>query len=195
MSTLLFQPQTVTPHKQHTLIEHLARGRLWVDSWSIFGQLRSKMTKPTKNRPKTDSKLTLSRSRQASTPKKRGGSVAEITREEPKPKLFGPDIFQWGRGLPRERVGAKKFDTSLEAREIPNFLGGISRDFAGISRGRPKSLRKKSLCSTSVPYLFKFLTKKCSELSRLLGGLTFAGPLGVYDGSIFCPPLCGRAPR
>ena len=30
-------------------------------------------------------------------------------KKEPKPKLFGPDIFQWGRGLPRERVGAKKF--------------------------------------------------------------------------------------
>ena len=27
-----------------------------------------------------------------------------------------------------------------------NFLGGISRDFAGISRGRPKSLRKKKVC-------------------------------------------------
>ena len=45
----LFQPQTVTSHKQHTPIEHLARGRLWVDSWSIFGQL-----KPTENRLKTD---------------------------------------------------------------------------------------------------------------------------------------------
>ena len=33
-----------------------------------------------------------------------------------------------------------------------NFLGGISRDFAGISRGRPKSLRKKSLGSIFVPY-------------------------------------------
>ena len=33
-----------------------------------------------------------------------------------------------------------------------NFLGGISRDFAGKTRGRPKSLRKKSLCSISVPY-------------------------------------------
>ena len=31
------------------------------------------------------------------------------------------------------------------------FLGGISRDFAGISRGCPKSLRKKGLCSISVP--------------------------------------------
>ena len=34
-----------------------------------------------------------------------------------------------------------------------NFLGGISRDFAGISRGRPKSLKKKSLGSIFVPYL------------------------------------------
>ena len=33
-----------------------------------------------------------------------------------------------------------------------NFLGGISRDFAGISRGCPKSLRKKSLCSISGPH-------------------------------------------
>ena len=41
-STFLFQPQTVTPHKQHTPIEHLARGRLWVDSWSIFGQFGQK---------------------------------------------------------------------------------------------------------------------------------------------------------
>ena len=32
-----------------------------------------------------------------------------------------------------------------------NFLGGISRDFAGISWRCPKSLRKKSLCSISVP--------------------------------------------
>ena len=54
VSTLLFQPQTVTRHKPHAPIEHLARGRLWVDSWSIFGQFRSKMPKPTENRLKTD---------------------------------------------------------------------------------------------------------------------------------------------
>ena len=29
-------------------------------------------------------------------------------------KLFGPDIFRWGEGLPRERVGAKKFSVPLE---------------------------------------------------------------------------------
>ena len=47
-----------TPHKHHTPIEHLARGRLWVGIRSIFGQFRSKMTKtdqkPTENRLKTD---------------------------------------------------------------------------------------------------------------------------------------------
>ena len=57
-SALLFQPQTVTPHKQRTPNEHLARGRLWVDSWSSFGQFRSKMTKtdqkPTENRLHSD---------------------------------------------------------------------------------------------------------------------------------------------
>ena len=48
-------------------------------------------------------------------------------KKEPKPKLFGPDIFQWGRGLPRERVGAKKFDASLEAREIKLFGRALRR--------------------------------------------------------------------
>ena len=35
-------------------------------------------------------------------------------KKEPKPKLFGPGIFRWGGGLPRERVGAKKSGVSLE---------------------------------------------------------------------------------
>ena len=33
-----------------------------------------------------------------------------------------------------------------------NFFGGISRDFAGISRKRPKSLRKQCLGSIFGPY-------------------------------------------
>ena len=35
-----------------------------------------------------------------------------------------------------------------------NFLGGISRDFAGMSRKCPKSLRKKCLCSILVSLMF-----------------------------------------
>ena len=51
-------------------------------------------------------------------------------------------------------VGAKKFGGPLQPRKS-NFFGGISRDFAGISRGQnvcPKSSRRKSLCSIFGPY-------------------------------------------
>ena len=65
-------------------------------------------------------------------------------KKEPKPKLFGPDIFQWGRGLPRERVVAKKFDKSLEAREIKLF----GWDIPGFCRD---SLRKKVWVQFSFP--------------------------------------------
>ena len=39
--------------------------------------------------------------------------------KEPKPKLLGPDIFGRAGGLPRERVGAKKFGMSLETQGAP----------------------------------------------------------------------------
>ena len=70
------------------------------------------------------------------------------TKKEPKPKLLSPDIFWWGGGLPREGVGAKSSVCPSKPRES-NFFGGISRDFAGISRKRPKSSRKK--CFTFWP--------------------------------------------
>ena len=44
----------------------------------------------------------------------------------------------------------------------PNFFGGISRDFAGISWRCPKSLRKQSLCSIFVPYSNARLQSQCS---------------------------------
>ena len=59
-----------------------------------------------------------------------------------KPKLFDPDIFQWGRGLPREGVGAQKFAVCPSKPGKSNFLAGISRDFAGTSQRCLKSLRK-----------------------------------------------------
>ena len=80
-------------------------------------------------------------------------------KKEPKPKLFGPDIFGWGGGLPRERVGAKKFDTSLETREIKLFgrdIPGFCRDIPEL----PEKFEKKSLCSISVPYL------RCTDVTR-----------------------------
>ena len=71
-----------------------------------------------------------------------GHKLRSGRKKEPKPKLFGPDIFQWGRGLPRERVGAKKFDTSLETSEIKLF----GRDIPGFCRdipGAPEKFEKK----------------------------------------------------
>ena len=74
--------------------------------------------------------------------KRSSPTIISGRKKEPKPKLFGPDFFQWGRGLPRERVGAKKFDTSLETREI-KLLG---RDIPGFCRdipGAPEKFEKK----------------------------------------------------
>ena len=61
--------------------------------------------------------------------------------KEPKPRLFGPDIFGWG--LPREGVGAKKFGMPCKTQENQTGLAGYPGISAGISRGCPKSLRKK----------------------------------------------------
>ena len=55
-------------------------------------------------------------------------------KKEHRPKLLGPDIFWWGGGLPRERVGAKKFGMSLETQET-KFSGGMSRDFGRDNPG------------------------------------------------------------
>ena len=56
------------------------------------------------------------------------------TKNEPKPKLLSPDIFRWGRGLPHEGVGAKKFGMPLETREIKLFW----RDIPGYPGGAQK---------------------------------------------------------
>ena len=57
---------------------------------------------------------------------------------------MSPDIFRRAKGLPCEGVGAKKFGMSLDSKPgKSNFLGGISRLIAGISRRCPKSLKKK----------------------------------------------------
>ena len=60
------------------------------------------------------------------------------TKKEPKPKLFGPDIFRWGGGLPREGVGAKKFGMSFETQGNQTF----SRDIPGFCRDIPEAPEK-----------------------------------------------------
>ena len=73
-------------------------------------------------------------------------------KKEPKPKLFGPDIFGWGGGLQREWVGAKKFGMSLETREIKLF----GRDIPGFCRDipeEPEKFEKKTFVFNSCPLL------------------------------------------
>ena len=72
------------------------------------------------------------------------------TKREPKPKLLSPDIFWWGGGLPREGVGAKKFDMWLETRAIKFFwwdIPGFCRDIPEV----PGKFEKTNLCSNFGP--------------------------------------------
>ena len=80
-----------------------------------------------------------------------GQKYGSGTEKEPKPKLFGPDI-SGGVGVFHVKGWGPKSSVCPSKPGKSNFLGGISRDFAGISRQCPKSLRKKSLCSILVPY-------------------------------------------
>ena len=59
-------------------------------------------------------------------------------KQEPKPELFGPDIFRWGGGLLRERVGPKKFGMFFEAQGKQTF----GRDIPGLWPGYPGIARK-----------------------------------------------------
>ena len=80
-------------------------------------------------------------------PNSHGHSV-DLIRKEPKPKLFCPDIFRWGTGLPHEGLGAKKFGMSLETREIRLF----GRDIPGFRRdiqAAPEKFEK-------IKFVFKF---------------------------------------
>ena len=73
-------------------------------------------------------------------------------KNEPKPKLFGPDIFGRGGGLPREGVGAKKFGMSLEAREIKLFWQDIPR-FCWDILGVPEKFEEKKFVFNPRPLL------------------------------------------
>ena len=67
------------------------------------------------------------------------------TKKEPKPKLLSPGIFRLGWGLPRQRVGAKKFSMSLKTREIKLFwrdIPGFCWDIPVL----PEKFEKKKVC-------------------------------------------------
>ena len=61
-------------------------------------------------------------------------------------------IFSGGVGVFHPKGWGPKRSVCPSKPGKSNFFGGISRDFAGISRGCPKSLRKKGLGSIFGPY-------------------------------------------
>ena len=72
--------------------------------------------------------------------------------KEHKPKILSQDIFQWGKGLPREGVAAKKFGMPLETREIKLFwrdILGFCWDIPAV----PESLRKKGVHFLAPNYM------------------------------------------
>ena len=83
-----------------------------------------------------------------------------VKKKEPKPKLFGPDIFGWGGGLPREGVGAEKFGMSLETRETKLFrrdIPGFCRDIPEV----PEKFEKKK-------FVFNFRSLFCASFWVLI---------------------------
>ena len=77
----------------------------------------------------------------------------QARKKEHKPKLLSLDIFRWGRGLPREGVGAKKFGMCLETREIKLFwrdIPGYCRDIPGV----PEKFEKTKFVFNSRPLQF-----------------------------------------
>ena len=82
-------------------------------------------------------------------------------KNEPKPKVLGPDVCRWGGGLPREGVGAKKFGMSLETREVKLFWRDIP-DFAVPAV--PEKLERKKLVFNYWPLLFSLLNFEMLEV-------------------------------
>ena len=79
-----------------------------------------------------------------------GNMFSSGKEKEPKPKLFGPDIFGWGGGLPREGAAAKKFGMSFETQRNHTFwrdILGFCRDIPGV----PEKFEKKRFVFHSRP--------------------------------------------
>ena len=80
---------------------------------------------------------------------------------EHEPKLLCLDIFRWGGGLPRERVGAKKRGMSLETQRNQIFGGGMFRDFCPDIPGAPEKFERKK-------FVFNFCPLKEGDKTKFL---------------------------
>ena len=75
-------------------------------------------------------------------------ALASGTKKEHKPKLLSPDIFRWGRGLPREGGGGQK------VRRVPRNQGNQTfwAGYPGIPEAPGKFEKKKFVFNSLVPY-------------------------------------------
>ena len=108
----------------------------------------------------------------------RGGGKSGKKKDKHKQKLLGLDIFQWGGGLPCERVGAKKFGMSFETQGNQTF----GRDIPGV----PERLeRKKKFFASWGPILWPYLGSSARAPKRALGSC-YGGVRSPY-GAIGSP--------
>ena len=118
-------------------------------------------------------------------------------KKEPKPKRFGPDIFGWGGGLPREGVGAK-VPYVLRNPGQPNFLAGYLRILPGYPGSARKVWEKKfvfNFRSLINPMwapgslwgicLFLFLPQNHGRIHKK-GGVD-----NQFAGDVWISPFCG----
>ena len=106
------------------------------------------------------------------------------TKKEPKPKLLSPDIFWWGGGLPRERVGAKKFGMSLETQGIKLFWWDIPGFCRGIPEA-PEKFEKKMFGFNFWPLVFGFLVRSGKSQNESFPNFSNFRPE-------FCPEFCSE---
>ena len=109
--------------------------------------------------------------------------IIQARKKNPNPN-FLVRIFSSGVGVFHMNGWGPKSSIRPSKPGKSNFLGGISRDFAGISRGCPKSLRKKkSLCSISVS---SYRLGRCQGREQLQGR-------GDGPGKLRGQSVCGCA--
>ena len=86
--------------------------------------------------------------------------------KETQTQTFESGYFPVGWGSSTCSGGGQKVRYVPRNQGNQTFLAGFPRDFPGISRRRPKSLRNKSLCSIFGPYIFRQVVgpKHCPRL-------------------------------
>ena len=110
--------------------------------------------------------------------------------KQPKPKLFGQDIFGWGWGVFHVKGWGQKLGYVLRN---PLFRA-ISRDFCRDMPGVSEKLRK-SLCSVPVPYDRPFGSGMPEETKRAREGVQNLRPREPQSPKKVCPTVRKESTR